>query len=189
MKRLSALLLVTMLVFGFSSIAKADDEYIAVVDIQLVLQDSSAAKDIREQIKQKRDEYQKQITAEEDKLRKEEQALSEQRSILSADAFNEKRDAFKEKLIKVQRDVQEKRSTLDDLLTASLAQVQQVVFDIIHDLAEEKGFKIAIPTSQILYAEEKLNITADVLKILDKKLPKVDINSANIEKKEDGKKN
>lgn len=171
MKKLLVILFVGF--FQFSVNANAATLNIAVVDIQQVLQESKAAKDIREKIKNKRDKYQDEITKEEEKLREEEKKLASQRGVLSKEAFEQKREEFKEKLIKVQRDVQEKRANLDNTLSGSLAQVQKVVFEIIENLAKEKNFELAIPTSQILYAQKGLNITNDVLKRLDKKLPKV----------------
>jgi len=149
--------------------------FVAVVDIQHILQESTAATDIREQIKKKRDEYQENIKKQEEKLRKEEKKLMDQRSILSQEAFGQKRDEFKEKLMKVQRDVQEKRSQLDVALNKSLSEVQRAVYKIIDDLAQEKGFKIALPTSQVLFANESLSITNEVLSRINKDLPKVQI--------------
>jgi len=100
--------------------------------------------------------------------------LAEQRTLLTQDAFNEKRRQFNEKVTKVQHDFQEKRTSQEAALKKSLDQVNQVVFEIIDSLAQEEGFDIAIPTSQILYASKKLDITEKVLEQLNKKLPKLD---------------
>jgi len=167
------LIIVSVVLFNLCFDSSAHASKIAVVDIQKVLQESSAAKDIRNKIKQKRDKYQGEITKEEEKLRSAEKKLASQRGVISEEAFAQKREEFKEQLIKVQRDVQVKRANLDNSLASSLGEVQGVVFEIIGKLAKEKDFQVAIPTSQILYAEKSLNITAEVLKRLDKQLPKV----------------
>ena len=170
------LILITMLVFTNIALAEsASASKIVVVDIQQVLEESTAAKDVKDQIKIKRDKYQLEITAEEDNLRKAEKKLSEQRSVLSQAAFDQKTEEFKEKLIIVQRDVQEKRANLDALLTNSLGKIQKVVFEIIEDISKDQEFDIAIPTSQILYASDKLNITTEVLKRLNKEMPSIKI--------------
>ncbi len=57
----------------------------------------------------------------------------------------------------------------------SLGDIQKVVTDIITDLAKEKGFIVAMPTSQTLYADPKLDISDEVLKRLNEKLPKFDV--------------
>ncbi|MCE3233193.1 MAG: outer membrane protein [Rickettsiaceae bacterium] len=195
MKKIIGIFAVVLLFSGMNAFAKEGSNDIAVVDIQRVLQDANAAKDIRDQIKVLRDKYQADISKEEEDLRKAEQKLTEQKSILSQDAFKDKREEFKNKLNKAQRDVQEKRTQLDASLNDSIGQVQKVVFDIISEIAKEKGFKLAVPTSQILYSEDSMNITDEVLQRLNKKLPTVKVKtdvkpaaaSAAGKKKEDKK--
>jgi outer membrane protein len=176
MKKIFALF--TFILFATTLNSYASE--IVVVDIQKVLQEADAAKDIREQIKVQRDKYQADITKEEEELRQSEKKLTEQKSILSAEAFKEKREQFKDNLTKAQRDVQEKRAQLDAALNESIGQVQKVVFEVIAELAKEKGFKIAIPTSQILYSEDGMNITDEVLKKLNEKLPTVKVTTGKV---------
>lgn len=176
MKKL--LLLSIVILFNLSLNAnaaepEAAESKIAVVDIQKVLEKSTAAVDIRDRIKKQRDKYQSEISKEEEKLRADEQKLATESSVLAKQAFEKKREEFKAKLIKVQKDVQDKRANLDSSLSSSLEQVQKVVFEIIAELASEKGFEVAVPASQILYWKPEVDITNEVLKRLDKKLPKV----------------
>ncbi len=174
-------ILKTLLLFVFlaSSNAAFSEEMhnIAVVNMQKVLEESSAAKTIKEQIRRKRDDYQAQITKQEEELRSSDKQLSEQRTILSPEAFEEKRKEFKEQLIEMQRDVQIKRAELDKSLGKSLNTVQTTVNEIIKNMAAERGFSIAIaiPSAQILYSSNDLDITEDVLKSLNQKLPDVQI--------------
>lgn len=174
MKKL--LLSLFIIIAPLAAFAQSDmQNYIAVVDVQKVLRDSTAAQDIRSQIKAKRDQYQDDITKQEEDLRNQEQKLYEQRNLLAPEAFNEKRDEFKENLIKVQRDVQVKRAKLDNTLGESLSEIQEVVYKIISTLSKEKGFKVAFPSSQILYTDPSLDITSEVLTKLNKDLPKIEI--------------
>jgi Skp family chaperone for outer membrane proteins len=43
---------------------------VAVLDLQRIMKESKAAKSIRDQLESKRDQYQKEITKDEEKLRK-----------------------------------------------------------------------------------------------------------------------
>lgn len=150
-------------------------EDIIIVDMQRILQEAKAAKDVRGRIKEKRDQYQTQITKEEDKLRDLEKKLADQRAILSPEAFESKSKEFNEKLRDVQLGVQEKRSKLDAALNQSLDAIQESVLEIITELSKEKNFKLALPSSQVLFATNSLNMTAEVLGRLDKKLPTIDL--------------
>ncbi len=148
---------------------------IAVVNIQQIMKDSTAAKTVREQLESKQKSFQAEITKKEEGLKKEDQELGKQKSVLAKDAFDKKISEFRTKATSVQKDVQAKKALLDGAFEHSLNDIQKVVTDIIADLAKEKGFVVAVPTSQILYADKSLDISSDVLDRLNKKLPKLDV--------------
>ncbi len=75
----------------------------------------------------------------------------------------------------MQKEVQSKKAMLDNGFERALMDIQKVVSEIIVEMAKEKGFSMAIPTSQILYADPKMDISAEVLDKLNKKLPKVTV--------------
>lgn len=180
------ILFVIVLLMSSNAFALVEPAKIVVVDMQKLLESSTAAGGIKEQAKKERDSYQAAVSKEEEQLRKEEAKLAEQRTILTPEAFGEKSRQFKDKVAKVQRDFQEKRGAQEQTLKQSLDQVNQVIFEIIDNLAQEEGFDVAVPTSQILYATKKLDITDKVLERLNQKLPKLAPKSE--EKKDDDKK-
>jgi outer membrane protein len=148
---------------------------IAVVNIQQVMKDSTAAKSVREQLESKQKSFQGDITKKEESLQKEDQELAKQKAVLSKEAFEEKARAFRTKATEVQKEVQSKKALLDNAFERSLNEIQKVVTDIIADISKEKGFVVALPTSQILYADKGLDISAEVLEQLNKRLPKLDV--------------
>ena len=81
-----------------------------VVDVQALLQNSKAAKMVRGQMEQKRNEYTKEISRSEEALRVERDALQRQQGSLSADALNKKAREFQQKVQDLDRDVQSKRA-------------------------------------------------------------------------------
>jgi outer membrane protein len=153
----------------------AEGQTFAVVNIQQIMKDSTAAKSVREQLEGKQKTFQTEITKKEEQLKKEDQELAKQRSVLSKEAFEEKARAFRTKATDMQKEVQSKKAMLDNGFERALGDIQKVVSDIIVELAKEKNFSMAIPTSQILYADPKMDISAEVLEKLNKKLPKVDV--------------
>ncbi|MFO0389767.1 MAG: OmpH family outer membrane protein [Alphaproteobacteria bacterium] len=153
----------------------AEGQNFAVVNIQQIMKDSTAAKSVREQLESKQKTFQAEITKKEEQLKKEDQELAKQRSVLAKEAFEEKARAFRTKATDMQKEVQSKKAMLDNGFERALGDIQKVVSDIIVELAKEKGFSMAIPTSQILYADPKMDISAEVLEKLNKKLPKVDV--------------
>ncbi|MFW0777393.1 MAG: OmpH family outer membrane protein [Rickettsiales bacterium] len=164
-------------VIAYTPVANAADSknMIAVVNIQQVMKDSTAAKSVREQLEKKQKSFQAGITKKEKELKKEDQELAKQRNVLSKEAFEKKAREFRNKATNVQKEVQSKKALLDNAFERSLGDIQKATTEIIADLAEEKGFSVAVPTSQILYADSSLDISDEVLSRLNKKLPKVNV--------------
>lgn len=155
--------------------ADAPANQIVTVNIQQVMRDATAAQSVREQLESKQKTFQSELAKKEEELQKENQDLGKKRSVLSKQAFDEKAAAFSKKATDVQKEVQTKKATLDSAFEHALNDIQKVVTDVISDLAKEKGFQVAIPTSQILYGDPKLDISDEVLKRLNQKMPKLDV--------------
>ena len=49
------------------------------------------------------------------------------------------------------------------------------MLNIVGKLSKQKGYSVVLPTSQLLYADPKLDITNDVLSELNSTLPKVSV--------------
>ncbi len=183
LRRFALLATVAALSFATPAVAEDSKPIIAVVNVQQVMKDSTAAKSVREQLESKQKAFQADITKKEEALKKEDQELGKQKSVLAKEAFEEKARAFRTKATEVQKEVQSKKAMLDNAFERSLGDIQKATTDIIADLAKEKGFLMAVPTSQILYADNKLDISAEVLKRLNDKLPKVNVKFEAPEKK------
>jgi len=175
MKKCSLYSLAVAAMLACAPAAMADGNNIATVNIQQIMRDSTAAQNVREQLESKQKSFQAEISKKEDQLQKEDQELGKQRSVLAKAAFDEKAAKFRTKATEVQKEVQSKKALLDSAFERALNDIQKVVTEIISDLAKEKGFIIAVPTSQILYADPKLDISDEVMKRLNQKLPKLDV--------------
>lgn len=166
----------SLLILMTAPVLPAFAETVAVVNIQKIMRDSLAAKSARDQLKAKQDQFASEIKAKETGLKKEDEELSKQRSVLAPDAFEQKVRTFREKAAGVQRDAQKKQGQLNKAFNAALGEMQNTIVNIIGELAKEKGFKVAMPTNQALYADPSLDITDEVLKRLNSRLTKITIN-------------
>jgi outer membrane protein len=154
--------------------AAATQQSAAVVNVQQIMRDSTAAQNVRQQLEEKSKAFQAEISKKQEQLQKEEQELGKQRSVLSKSAFEEKARAFGKKATEAQKDAQSKKALLDSAFERALNDIQKAVTDIIAEMAREKGFLTAIPSSQTLYYDSKLDITSDVLSRLNQKLSKLE---------------
>jgi len=146
---------------------------IAVVDIQKILSESVAAKGVRDQLATRRDAYQRQVTADEQKLRDAEQALVKERATLKPEDFAKKRQAFEEQVKQVQQRVQERARILDTAFNKALGTIRQNLGQVVAEAAEAKCATVVLDKGQVVVVESSLDLTASVLETLNKKLPKV----------------
>jgi Skp family chaperone for outer membrane proteins len=149
----------------------------AVIDYQRILRDAAAARSIREQIEARRKTYQEEISKEEQRLHEADKEFAKQRSVLSPEAFAEKRREFEQDVAEVQRKVQERRRELDRMSAAALNEVKEALIEIVTSIAEERGFNLVLPTSEVLFFSRSLDLTEEVLAKLDARLPQVQLSA------------
>ena len=153
----------------------------AVIDYQRILRDAAAAQSIREQIEARRKAYQEEISKEEQRLHEADKAFAKQRSVLSAEAFADKRRDFEQEVAEVQRLVQERRRELDSMAAAALNEVKEALIEIVTSIAEERGFNLVLPSSEVLFFSRSLDLTEEVLAKLDARLPQVRLSDVSAE--------
>ncbi len=172
---LAALVIGAVLPLGPVLAEKLPPAVIAIIDSQKILRDAVAAKDVRSQLRTIRATFQKELTGEEEKLREEEQQLLRQRSILSTEAFDAKREEFERKVTAVQRGMQDRNRALQSILADANKKIVRAVYDIVAGMVESRGFNIVLDRAQTVFLVEGVDISADVITELDKKLPTIPI--------------
>jgi outer membrane protein len=149
---------------------------IMVVDVQALLQNSKSAKMVRQQIEQKRAEYAKEISHQEETLRQERDALQRQQSTLSADALNQKGREFQQKVNDLDRNVQGKRQSLERSNAEALEKIQEVMLKIITDIAKDRKANLVFQRSELVLFDQNFDVTDEVLQKLDEQLPTLTVN-------------
>ena len=148
---------------------------IAILNYQLIQKNSTAMVDIQTQIETRRKTYQEEISQQEKDLRADDQELVRQRTVLSAEAFALKRREFEAKVAQVQRQVQDRKRELDRAFEYGMNQVQLVINEIILELSREKNFNLVLSRQQIIFVNDSLNISSDIIRILNERLPLVQV--------------
>ncbi|MBV9016616.1 MAG: OmpH family outer membrane protein [Alphaproteobacteria bacterium] len=149
---------------------------IMVVDVQALLQNSKSAKMVRQQIEQKRAEYAKEISHQEETLRQERDALQRQQASLSADALSQKGREFQQKVNDLDRNVQSKRQALERSNAEALEKIQEVMLKIITDIAKDRKANMVFQRSELVLFDQNYDVTDEVLQKLDEQLPTLTVN-------------
>jgi outer membrane protein len=151
---------------------------ILVVDVQSLLQNSKSAKMVRQQIEQKRTEYQKEMTAQEATLRQEHDTLQRQQGSLSAEAFNQKGREFQQKLNEFDKNMQSKRQVLEKANSEALEKINEVMLKIIAEIAKERKANLVFLRSELVLFDQNFEVSDEVLQKLDDQLPTLNVNFA-----------
>ena len=164
-------------IFSASQVADASAEgtKFATINIQDIMTKSTAVQSINKQMEEKRNALQSQVSKKEEQLRNSEQELAKQRNVLSAEALEKKKNEFRDDVTTAQKDMQQKRASLEKGVAKAMTEVQKTVQKIVEDISKEKGFDAAIATNQLIFAKPEMDITPQVVEKLNKSLPDVKV--------------
>lgn len=163
------------LVFGLYA-ASTFASQIAVVNYVKLESESKVSKDITDQIKARQAKLQEEVQAIQATVQKRVEDLEKSSSVLTTKALDQKREALQKELMKMDEDLKKKAQKLEDIKNETLTKVSETVKEITMNIAKEKKYDAVLSDAGVVYADPGLDITDQVLKELDKKLPKVRIN-------------
>jgi Skp family chaperone for outer membrane proteins len=152
---------------------------VMVVDVQALLQNSKAAKMVRSQIEQKRGEYTKEISHQEELLRAERDALQRQQASLSPESLNQKGREFQQKVNELERNVQGKRQALEKSNGDALQKIQEEMLKIIADIAKQRKANLVFQRSDLVLFDQVFDVTDEVMQKLDEQMPTLTVEFAS----------
>lgn len=173
-------MLFAVCMFAFSQAPQAQQSMnIAVVDVEMVLNESKAGKSIQKQLTDRREAFQKEFTEKEDKLVKSEKELIEEKKNVSPEEFETKRREFEKQLQETRNLFQKRRSSLDKGLGSALAELRQNIVQVTAEVADKNQFQVVLTRDSVVIVQKEMNITAQVLESLDKKIQTIKLDVGN----------
>ena len=167
-------LLYLIIIFSFLISVKA--EKIVYIDMDKIMQISKAGKVAIENINnQKKKDVNKFRKIEED-LKAQEEDLINKKNVLSAEEFNKKIDILKRKINDYRLLRQEAiDSSTKSRLNAS-ADFANKIKPILAEYAGDNNIDMVIQKKNIIMGKSELDITSEILEIVDKKISNLKIN-------------
>ncbi|MBT3536558.1 MAG: OmpH family outer membrane protein [Rhodospirillaceae bacterium] len=153
--------------------AAVTDPVIAVLDVQQVLRSATAAKGIRVAVEARRKAFEEKIAAERKSIQVDEQKLRKQSTILSPEAISEKRRLLENKISNFRRKAEQRRGVLNRALAGATRALRKEMAKVLAEIMKERKITITLARKAVLVFDQRLNITEDVLKRLDKNLPTI----------------
>ena len=127
--------------------------------------------------KHQKNQIQKELRKEENKLNAMKEDIQNKKSILSQEALEEKMIAFQSDVVSFQKEVKSKEELLQKAYMDAVLEVTDEIKLIVEEIkAEEKyKFDIALSSPMVIYVNSSLDISADVLRRLNKRLRTINV--------------
>jgi Skp family chaperone for outer membrane proteins len=144
---------------------------IAVVDIQEIMSRSKAAQAMHPQFEKLKKSYEDEVNKERDALQNEGQQLGTQRAVLAPEAFAQREQALRQRAGALNNLIAERKRTLDQTFANGLGEIRNALFQVTADIARERSINVVLPKESVVLIAKSLEITDEVLKRVDQRLP------------------
>lgn len=169
-------ILITVFLFNiFINFSAAENLKIAVVDVFEILDNSVAVKKIKDNFEKIKQQTHKEFSEREIELKAEEDAILSKKGIISDELFEKERSKFYKKVSEIQREAESKKRKLEHAHSDAMTKIDKETISIIKDIAQKKKIALVLPSTQLLYSDEKLYITRDVIEKLNQTIQEVKI--------------
>ena len=173
---LAALLTLTMTA-GVDVALAQERLNIATVNIQFLMENSDAAKDLRKQTDKIRAEYQREINNKQNEIDKISQGIEQQRPTISVEAYQRRMRELRRTIANHESDLQERQSELDAAFSGESQKIAVAIEQVVDEIRKEQNFVLVLPRSVIIGTTDVPEITQEVLKRLNQQMPLVIIDS------------
>ena len=143
------------------------------IDFKYILNESEAGKKAQTSLKNKLNKGIKNLQDKEKKIQDEEKKIIQQKKVIS-------KEEYKKKLVDLRAEVSALRNERNKLLESVAKQranakntLLKNLNPILKDFMNEKKIRMVVDKKNILYADDSLDITKDIIVILNKKLKSI----------------
>ena len=169
------ILIVSISTIPVQVMAEYPNTSIGVIDINKILSDADAAIAAAKQIEDIAIEIENEIKLNDEEMIKEQNILIESQSIMAPEAFESKKNEYESKVLKYNNERQSKLMKIDELIAVSRNDILNAMKPILEEISNEKGITIILEKASIMLNAEKMDITNEVLKKLNKSLPTIKV--------------
>ena len=168
------LIYILLLLFLSTKVLFAESPYF--IDFKFILNESTAGKKAQNFLKSKLENGLKSLREKEKKIQEEEKKSIQQKKLVSAEEYKKKVTSLRSKVSSLQK---ERNSLLEEVSkqrTKARNELLKNLNPILKDYMKEKKIRIVLDKKSILLADENLNITKDIMGLINQKLKSIKLN-------------
>ena len=173
LKRFFSIIFLFLLYFNPSI---SDDLKIVYVDINKVLLQSNAGKTITKQLENLNKNNVKKFKEQEKKIKSNENDILKKKNILSEEEFKKKVNNLQIDVKNFKENINSSRVDLDKKRVEATAKILDILNPILSEYASKNSISLIIQKKNIVIGKSELEITSQILKILNTKIKTVKLN-------------
>ena len=166
-------LLVLVFVIFFSKISLSNENKLAYIDLNLIMNNSIAGKSITSQLEENHKKNISKLKKIEEKLKKEESEIISQKNVITKEEYEKKIIDLREKARKFRNERNENINNLNNQRLEATSKIINLIRPILSEYSEKNSISIIIDKKNVIIGKTTLDITNDILKIVDEKIGKI----------------
>ena len=168
-------LLVLFFLIIFSKISFSNENKLVYIDLNIIMNNSIAGKSITTQLEDNHKKSISELKKIEEKLKKEETEIISQKNILSKEEYEKKIIDLREKARKFRTERNENINNLNNQRLEATAKIINLVRPILSEYSEKNSISIIIDKKNVIIGKTTLDITDEILKIVDDEIGKINL--------------
>jgi len=170
--KIKSLLLLIFFIF-FSKISLSHEKTIVYIDLNSIMNSSIAGKSITSQLENNHKKNISKFKNIEEKLKKEEADIISQKNVLTKEEFEKKIINLRDKANKFRKERNDNINNLNNQRLEATSKMITLVRPILSEFSDQNSISLIIDKKNIIIGKTALDITDDVLKIIDQKIGKI----------------
>ena len=146
------------------------------LDFKYILNQSDAGKKAQTYLKDKLNNGVKSLKKKEKTIQEEETKIIKQKKVISAEEYKKKVTELRNKVESLQKERNSLLAKVSEQRSKARTELLKNLNPIIKDYMKEKNIRMVLDKKSMLLADEGLDITKDIVKILNSKLKSIKLN-------------
>ena len=168
-------LLVILFIIFYSKTSLSNENIIVYIDLNKIMNNSIAGKSITSQLENNHKKNISKLKKTEEELKKEESEIISQKNILTKEEYEKKIIDLRDKAKNFRKQRNENINNLNNQRLEATAKIINLIKPILSEYSEKNSISIIIDKKNVIIGKTALDITDDILKIVDEKIAKIEL--------------
>ena len=172
--KIKALLLIIFFIF-FSKVSISQENKTVYLDLSMIMGNSNAGKSINSQLEANHKKNIANFQKLEEELKNEEAKIISQKTVISKEDFEKKIMNLRDKANKYRKERNESINNLNNQRLDATQKMITLIRPILSEYSDNNSISLIIQKRNIIIGKTSLDITDDILKIIDEKIEKISL--------------